>query len=450
MALEDILLRIDILQKEAEALRPIDKERIEKLNAKLRLDWTYHSNAIEGNTLTLNETRVLLQQGIHMGNKLGRHYEEMKLHEDVILALEEIVHSKVPLTEVLIRNLHHQLMGDEYFSDAIDSLGNTQKVKGRPGEYKDKANGVKRIVNGKEKFVPFKSPDEVRIEMPELITWYLDEEQKKELHPVAIAAILHYRFVTLHPFDDGNGRMGRILMNLALMRAGYVPAIVTVEEREQYIRNLAIAQDGGDLNPFIELVAEETLRSMELMVKAAKGESIEEPEDIEKKIAIWKKGLDNNRDVIQKSSSKLAELFSNSFLGLFNLYAEKIQSNFHDLFASVQYNSAIENKNGTSHGIGVNYLIKELNKQISIWDGLYAISIDIKMNGFLKNGTNTFYVSKKLKIEFAELYYVISSSGNIRYEKLYSEVITEKEQKEIVSKVIEETFDDIQRNIKLH
>ncbi|MEO5642068.1 MAG: Fic family protein [Bacteroidia bacterium] len=293
MALQSNLERIDALKKEAESLLPVSSERLKILNDKLRLDWNYNSNAIEGNTLTLSETRMLLMHGFHTGNKLGRHYEEMKLHNDVLLTLEDLVQKKEPITEVLIRNLHHQLMGNEYFVKANDSLGKLVNVKGRPGEYKNKPNGVIRIINGKEQFVPFKTPDDVRIEMPELIQWYRDQEEKEELHPVALAAAFHFRFVTLHPFDDGNGRMSRILMNMILMRAGFVPAIIRLGEREKYIYALAQGQDGESLEPFVELVAEEVERSLQLLIKAAKGERIEEADDFDKKIALLDRELES-------------------------------------------------------------------------------------------------------------------------------------------------------------
>jgi Fic family protein len=91
MSIKTNLEKIDSLKREADSLRPIDPQKLNILNQKLRLDWNYNSNAIEGNTLTLSETRMLLLHGYHTGNKLGRHYEEMKLHNDVLLTLEELV-----------------------------------------------------------------------------------------------------------------------------------------------------------------------------------------------------------------------------------------------------------------------------------------------------------------------------------------------------------------------
>lgn len=455
MALENLLQQIDFLKEEVDALRPIDTPKIEKLNAKLRLEWTYHSNAIEGNTLTLSETRVLLQQGIHMGNKLGRHYEEMKLHEDVLFALEDIVHQKRPVTEVLIRQLHEQLMGNDYFVDAIDSLNVPQKVKGRPGAYKNTTNGVKRIVNGREIFVSFKTPDEVRVEMPELIAWYLAEEEKQELHPVERAAILHYRFVSLHPFDDGNGRMGRILMNLALMRAGYVAAIVRIEERERYIRNLAIAQDGGELTPFVELVAEETLRSMELLVKAAKGESIEEPDDIDKEIAIWKRTLNtnNNKTIAVNDKRAIPELYISSLKNLLKLFEAKAITNFAGLFASNKTKYTLQKSKGTFETTQLNFVDDEFLNFVA--EGglapIYQLNVEVFFKDF-KSGNNVFFnTTMALIIEFHDYQYrILSDRLNAIVEKPYTEILSEEEQRAIVSDIVKVTFAQIRMQIQQH
>ncbi|MBS1593578.1 MAG: Fic family protein [Bacteroidetes bacterium] len=391
MALADTLNSIDDLKQQADALRPIAPDRLNKLNQKLRLDWNYNSNAIEGNTLTLSETKMLLVHGLHMGNKLGRHYEEIELHNEVLLTLEDLVRRDEPITEVLIRNLHHQLMGNTYFVSAVDTLGNTVNVKGRPGEYKDRANGVNRIINGREVFVPFRSPDEVRIEMPELVQWFREEELKKELHPITLAAIFHYRFVTLHPFDDGNGRMSRILMNMILMRAGFAPAIIRVDERPQYISALALAQDGGTIEPFIELVAQDAKRSMELLIKAASGESIEDPDDLDKEIellkrklqkpenapiyysnneykALWQKGI---KEFLLRADEKLQK-----FDGLFRRKTAKFLLNsdntIREFIDSIIHNLAFE---GT---YAIDYYFSEYQDQVNGFDLRTTIFIEIK------------------------------------------------------------------------
>jgi Fic family protein len=444
MALAEILQSIDEQKKLADSLRPIATERLKILNQKLRLDWNYNSNALEGNTLTLSETRMLLLHGYHIGNKLGRHYDEIELHNDVLLTLEELVRGNEPMTEILIRSLHHQLMGDEYFVSAYDSLGNQVNVKGKPGEYKDKSNGVKRVVNGKEVFVPFKTPDEVRMEMPELIDWYRAEEEKAEMHPVMLAAIFHFRFVTLHPFDDGNGRMGRILMNMILMRSGYTPAIIRIDERPQYNANLALAQDGGTIEPFIELVANDTLRSLELLVKAAKGESIEEADDLDKEIELlkrnakqentvqininnaeyrpqWQKGLN---DLLFKIDSKLQK-----FMELFN----KSNIEYHYLAKAIEVNSVNEISD---------FLISLTNPGV--------IKIDYQFYTYKNAGTNYFDTGTSIDICLYEYKYLIihldENQKQIRNEYLYNKVIDTKTIDKIVSDMAKMLLNDIKQN----
>jgi Fic family protein len=425
MALKEIIQNINALQAEADALRPVAQDRLKVLNQKLRLEWNYHSNAIEGNTLTMSETRMLILHGFHTGNKLGRHYEEMKLHNDVLTTLEEIVRKNEPMTEVLIRGLHHQLMGDEYFVKAYDDLGNVVNVKGRPGEYKVKANGVNRIINGKEVFVPFKTPDEVRIEMPELIQWYRKEEEKKELHPVELAAIFHFRFVTLHPFDDGNGRISRLLMNMILMRAGYVPVIIRLEEREQYIYALAQAQDGESLEPFVEIVAKETERSLSLLIKAAKGESIDEPGDLDKQIELLKMKLDR-KDLFSKSKDKesIERTINEAVFPLLKLFEQKC-AKLQDLF--VQYDRTVTLAlRGGNLGLGSNEsdldsIKANLLHHLSTVDvtGITSIDYNYSLKGFKKSLTQQ-YMAAYINVTFNEFNYTIRLNNDHQKQLIYS------------------------------
>jgi Fic family protein len=251
--LQKLLLEVDAAKRELDTLRPLPIEIQKKVEQKLRIEWTYHSNAIEGNTLTLSETRSLIISGLHIGNKQGRHYEEIKLHNEVVLALEEIVYTKTDITLAFIRDLHAQLMGPEYTVQSFDSLGNEVNKKGRPGQWKDSPNFVRR---GDSEPRYFTSVESTPAEMADLVDWLREETAKAELHPVVISAIFHIRFVTIHPFDDGNGRMARILMNLLLMRAGYTWAIIKAEDREtRYFPALVLAQDSNDVQPFCELIS---------------------------------------------------------------------------------------------------------------------------------------------------------------------------------------------------
>jgi Fic family protein len=451
MALREVLQNIDSLKKQADKLRPIAPDRLKILNEKLRLDWNYHSNAIEGNTLTLSETRMLLLHGYHAGNKLGRHYEEMKLHDEALSTLHDLVHKHEPITEVLIRNLHHMLMGTEYYVKAYDSLGQELNIKGNPGEYKTKVNGVKRIVNGKEVFVPFKSPDEVKIEMPELIEWYKKEEFGKKLHPVELAAIFHFRFVTLHPFDDGNGRMSRMLMNMILMRAGFVPAIITLEEREQYITGLAKAQDGESMEPFIELVANETQRSINLLIKAANGVSIDEPGDIDRQIELLKRRLENPDVVSRQKDNGILELtLRGSVFPILETFEKKcgqLRDLFLDYDRSIQYNiggvvGAFGLKDTSWEQLRDN-LKAHMNRNPN--GLLSSIDYSYTLKGFKKSLTHQ-YMASYLNISFNEYNYILRINNNHAGQLIYSydSILEEKE----IAKVVKLMVDHIIEQIK--
>jgi Fic family protein len=454
MALQDILARIDALKREADALRPIPADRLNKLNQKLRLYWNYNSNAIEGNTLTLSETRVLLTTGIHTGDKLGKHYKEMEQHNEVLLTLEELVNKREPISEKLIRELHHQMMGDDYTVSALDSLNNPVNVKGKPGEYKDRINGANRLVNGREVFTPYKTPDEVRIEMPELVEWYRQEEEKKELHPVRLAALLHYKFVTLHPFDDGNGRLARILMNMALMRNGFTPAIIKKEERDSYINSLAIAQSGGSREPFIELVAKDCEWSLDLLIRAAKGENIDEIDDIDKEIELLKREIDSNKTVIslKKSPEIIADTFNHTVIPILQ-YLEKhcqsLQSLFFDYNRIITYGPAIN--------IPTNYA--QLGNKNTSWDemknwaklnfvetnrDLNYVDYEYYLLGF-RHSIHASNYSLQIKFNFRTYNYSIVPFNNNHQEIVfgYGTIINNDQLMSIVNPIIRSTMETI-------
>jgi len=185
--------------------------------------------------------------------------------------------------------------------------------------------------------------------MPDLLDWYRAEEEKKELHPVMLAAIFHFRFVTLHPFDDGNGRMSRILMNMILMRSGYTPAIIRLDERTQYNANLALAQDGGNIEPFIELVANDTFRSLELLVKAAKGESIEEADDLDKEIELLKRDIKRSDTVpIDLNNGEYSPIWKKSIKDFLFEIDNRLQK-FNELFEKSSVKFLMNNTTSIRH-----------------------------------------------------------------------------------------------------
>lgn len=275
-SLTGLLSLIDSLQKEIQSHRPLNSDLEGRILQRFRIDWNYHSNNIEGNSYNYGETKALLLHGLTAGGKPLRDSLEIKGHNEVILELESLIRNEVPLTEHLIRELHKKILGSEpYEIRAETSDGSETHRTVVPGRYKAQPNHV-RTATGEIFY--FTEPVAVAAEMQTLLEWYRDEESKKQLHPVAIAAILHYRFVRIHPFDDGNGRMARILMNLVLMKHGFLVAIVKTEDKENYFRALRQA-DGDNLDAFVSYVAQQEIASQKLWIWAANGKQLDNIDD---------------------------------------------------------------------------------------------------------------------------------------------------------------------------
>ena len=286
--LAEMLQRLSALQAQLEALRPIAPEQEARILQKLRLDWNFHSNHLEGNRLSYGETKALLLFGLTAQGKPLKDHIEIEGHNEAILAIEEVVLQERPLTEVFIRGLHEQILKRPYQNQALTPDGQPTKRWIAVGEYKKMPNHV-RTVTG-EMFY-FASPEETPIKMQELVDWYRAEEAKdRPQHPLILAAEFHYRFVRIHPFDDGNGRMARLLFNLILMRGKYPPAVIRSEDKARYLETLQLA-DTGDAEPFYRFMAGCAQASLELVLRGAQGLSIEEPDDLDKKLRILEERL---------------------------------------------------------------------------------------------------------------------------------------------------------------
>ena len=285
------LAAIDRLKDELNALRPLTPDVVGRVEQKLRIESNYHSNAIEGNQLTLGETRSLILHGLTAHGKPMRDHLDVQGHDDAIKAVEEAIKEEHGLNEVFIRNLHRVLMKEPYEAEAIAPDGTLAKRRIAIGEYKTMPNNVKTSTGETYYFTP---PEQVRPEMTDLIDWYRAREAAGE-HPIIIAATFHYRFVRIHPFDDGNGRMARLLMNMILVKHGYTVAIVAREKRDLYLEELERADRSEDLIQFIDFIASCCHYALDLHLRAARGDSIENVDDIDREIELFKRSLNRAR-----------------------------------------------------------------------------------------------------------------------------------------------------------
>lgn len=335
MEIRDLLAEIDRLKAEIDVLRPIDPAQERRIMQKFRLDWTYHSNAIEGNTLTYGETKAFLLHGVTAQGKPFRDYLEVRGHHEAINYLLEFVRQQNPLTEADIRELHKMILVEPYEVDAVTADGRATTRLVTPGQYKSAPN---HVITSTGEMHYYATPEETPAKMGDLMAWFRRETEKVELHPLILAATFHYQFVVIHPFDDGNGRMARLLMNLLLMQYGYPPVIIPLDKKGEYLLALETADADNNLDPFISHIGKGLLNSLDLFIRGAKGESIESIDDIDKKLRILGKKVlsikasqwpEKNTDIL----SDFLSLYLEPLLRL--LFSKLVQ--FDTLFSQTSY-----------------------------------------------------------------------------------------------------------------
>lgn len=250
---------LTILKSKLDKSRPHPPETMESLDKKFKIDWTYNSNAIEGNSMSLQETAFFLQEGLTSKGKTLKDYLETQNHAEAIEVLKEIVKNERVISESLIKELHALLLlSIDYIW--IGPRENRAKKRIHPGKYKTQPNHVVTVDGTIHHYC---DPVRVPEEMEKLIDFINRNPEK--CHPVELAAKVHYLLVSIHPFDDGNGRVSRLIMNLIVMKAGYPPIIIKNEKREDYYLALRKA-DEGDLGDLLSLFHGEMKNSLDIML----------------------------------------------------------------------------------------------------------------------------------------------------------------------------------------
>ncbi|MGD8779946.1 MAG: Fic family protein [Ignavibacteria bacterium] len=409
----DIINKIDSVKKEIDNLKPIKPEIKNRILQKFRLDWNYNSNAIEGNSLTFGETQAFLMHDITAKGKPFKDYLDIKGHNEAIDYLLNFVHNKEELTEAFIRELHKIILVEPYEIDALTPDNKPTKRKVSIGAYKKQPNHVKTKTR---EIHYFATPEETPAKMEELVKWYRKSRDEKELHPLIIASIFHHRITAIHPFDDGNGRIARLLMNLILMQYQYPPVVITQNKKENYYAALSQA-DSGEYLPFVELIGEYLLYSLNLYLKGAKGENIEELDDLDKEIALLKKEIETEYNSLDnyKSSENMTNVLQKSFIPLL-VEIEKTMDKFSDLFVEKNFAVSLIDKHN-----GINSLFRNKKsikidqvKNTQIKNNLITKVILLISLNELKSEKNILEINLPLILEFDKyeysIYYFIATS----------------------------------------
>lgn len=226
--------RILTKKRQLDSHRPLSKDMVSRLQEKMEIEYTYNSNAIEGNTLTLRETQLVIRQGLTVGGKSLNEHLEAKNHPKAIEYIENLAQqgpAEKTLKESDILKVHELI-----FSGILESVGNYRNCQ--------------VYIEGCDEVPPpaFEVPEL----MKELVTWL--NTNPEELRPIELAAVFHHKLVSIHPFEDGNGRVCRLLTNVILISHGYPLTTVRTVDRKKYYRSLQVA-DKGNLKPFVNFIA---------------------------------------------------------------------------------------------------------------------------------------------------------------------------------------------------
>lgn len=249
---------LDKKKSQLDALRPLSPELTKNLDEWFKVELTYTSNAIEGNTLSRKETAIIIEKGLTIGGKTLVEHLEATNHAKAL----DIIHKlrlKKPyqITESDILAIHNIIL------HGIDDYN--------AGHYRN----IPVRISGSTVVMPnhMKVPNL----MTDFIAWL---KSAADIHPVELAGEAHYRLVTIHPFSDGNGRTARLLMNLILIMEDYPPAIIRPQDRLSYITSLETAQLSGSKNLYQKIIINAVNRSLDIYLRAVAGK---EPSDIAQK-----------------------------------------------------------------------------------------------------------------------------------------------------------------------
>lgn len=227
-----LLSEIDTLQAKLGAYRPLTTGETAHLRDNFIIDLTYHSAAIEGNTLTLEETALILRHDIATGGKSIKDHMEIVGHRNAYIYVEDLVREKVPITESIIQKLHNLVLIDRPLGGGAYRIQSPRATGSRSS---------------------FPLPNTVPAEMGRLLYEY--KANMLNLHPIERAALFHLRFNAIQPFAERNGMTGRLLLNLELMQCGYLPICIQHQDIDEYQHCLNYQQAEGEAQPTQPMIA---------------------------------------------------------------------------------------------------------------------------------------------------------------------------------------------------
>lgn len=438
----DFVSELNQIKAEIDAHRPLPKETEDRIMQKLRLDWNYHSNAIEGNQLDYGETVAFLMHGITAKGKTLKDHLDIKGHNEAIQLLLSIVKDERGFSEADIRTLHKMILVEPYETNAVTAEGLPTKKQILLGEYKKMPNSVKTRTGEMHYYA---SPEETPIKMADLMTWYNEAKGNSAVHPLVLAAVFHHEFVAIHPFDDGNGRMARILMNLILLQKNFPVIVVKKDDRNGYYGVLSQADNGLYL-PLVQYMSDLLKHSLEIYLKGVRGEDIEEKDDIDKEIALFKQSLKGDVNVkVLKSNESIKRVLGDVIQPLTNYLLSKSKM-LDDLFI----NNKIRCNGKMWYQSNLVTTFMNAENLLSTNSNLEKLIFSYQHRGF-KNDQNKFDIQYNFEVEFEQIYFKIYKTVNekkyLYFTKLYHETWQPNEMENFVNDIIKDAMAEIREKI---
>lgn len=457
MDVREVYQRIQELQDMIAAVGPLDPEVRKRIDYKFRLDWNYHSNNIEGGTLTVAETKSIMLGHVTVEDKPIRDVLEMRGHDQVVKTIFSIGRGEVQLSEKRIKEIHAAIIHED---DPTQ-----QHLR---GSWKQSPN---EIINKGEK-VAFTAPADVSEAMHQLLDWFKVEQDKikrkdKEALPAPrLAFEFHLRFLTIHPFYDGNGRVGRILLNLILINLGYPPIIVTQADKPKYNDLLTEIQlNGGSRNDLWVFLGRLLIRSLELVKRAIDGEEIDEEMTPEERL----QRMENQWALIDKDKKIRVTLDYDVLVALIatfviptakDIYSKIIQlrKNFVNIEISLFDQNGSRRFEFTNHTNTWEQEFLDLysfqpNRQAS-W---HKITLDLRMIDFIHGGELSFNAYQQVEFEFSSTKYKVTYEKTIKRtggsqpvvfaNRLLHKEFTEHDRLEITNLIFESILDVIEYEV---
>lgn len=250
-----------------QALQPLNDRDRERLSRRFTIDFNYNSNHIEGNTLTYGQTEILLLFGKIIGEAEVADVQEMTASNvGLKMMAEEAMVKDMPLSQKFIRTLHKTLLREDYTVYRNLPGGVTTSYVIHAGQYKTRPNSV--ITRYGDRF-EYASPEETPSLMTDLVDWYNQAEKDGKLTPVELAALFHYRYIRIHPFEDGNGRIARLMVNFILSRHDYPMIVVRSRNKQEYLE--ALHRSDLDVGPIPSDGAHATIKQIKPFLKYLNG-----------------------------------------------------------------------------------------------------------------------------------------------------------------------------------